>query len=135
MPRTRQQWLCFLLLAFASGAVGRGAEDEAPSDDRERQAMIVRLDLPTGHIGLSIRDKQYSFSLNPHLTDLRTRQSVDWNQLALGQLISFVSQPMQTGELQIVALSIGSNGSGHGAAGGKPGGGPDAGAAEVSPFR
>ena len=124
-----------LLYAVAAGALLRGAETQAPSVPNEgnpdgRTAKIIEVDTTKRTLTLRAKGANHLFFLNPHVINTRTHQQIALDQLATGQLISFVTRPRPNGQLEIVSLIIMHDESGN-PSGGSKAGGP----VEVSPFR
>jgi len=124
-----------LLSVVALGTSLRGTEPQAPSPQNEGNhdgstARIVEVDATKRMLTLQAKGANHLFFLDPHLMNTRTHQQIALNQLASGQLISFVTRPQPDGELEIVSLMILHNESGS-----PTGGGSHGGAIDVSPFR
>ena len=103
-------------------------QDNNPPD--KRVAIIVIVDSAKRMLTLKAKGTEYVFYVDSHLIDTRTHQSVAFEKLSAGQLISFISRPRFDGELEIVSLVVLPNGPASG-----PGGGSRGGSLEVSPFR
>ena len=124
-----------LLSAVAAGISLRGADAQVPSAPNKGNpdgstAKIISVDTTKRMLTLQAKGASHLFFLDPHLMNTRTHQQIALNQLANGQLISFVSRPRSNGELEIVSLMIL-----HHESGSPSGGGSHGGPIEVSPFR
>jgi hypothetical protein len=124
-----------LLYALAAGVLLRGAGTQFPSVSNEGNrdgspAKIIEIDTTRRTLTLQAKGANYLFFLSPRIINTRTRQQITLDQLAKGELISFISRPRANGQLEIVSMMILYNKSG-----GPSGGGVHGGPVDVSPFQ
>jgi len=126
----------FALAAFIYALAWHGSEVQGASPPEnsnppdKRVATIVMVDPAKRTLTLRAKGANYLFFLNSHVMNTRTHEAVALDELAAGQLISFISRPRADGQLEIVSLMVLPNGPGSGPVGGSRGG-----PLEVSPFR
>jgi hypothetical protein len=129
--------LAFLGLAsiFFTGPLLHSTEPQAPPTPDETKpgkhtAKIVSIDTTKRTLTLQSKGANHLFFVDPKVTNTRTRQQINLDQLANGEFISFVTRPESNGQLEVVSLMILHNESGN-----PSGGGIHGGRADVSPFK